>query len=174
MQVTLSLHRKVREQGTDYPRCVVSGPAGGNSGPRSSRRRLVTPAGVSIPFDGSLKRRLRIYLSPEPMNPGGSFSEHREARAAAAMMRPAVAIGILAPTPFIVAAASRRPAHRILRLEGVAVSKGAWRRARARTDDPLRPGHMGPVIGPAEGRTCWLCPPYGSFQRGIAGRRDRS
>jgi hypothetical protein len=30
MQVTLSLHRKVREQGTDHPRCVVSGPAGEN------------------------------------------------------------------------------------------------------------------------------------------------
>jgi hypothetical protein len=28
MQVTLSLHRKVREQGTDHPRCVVSGSAG--------------------------------------------------------------------------------------------------------------------------------------------------
>jgi hypothetical protein len=30
MRVTLSPHRKVREQGTDHPRCFVSGPAGEN------------------------------------------------------------------------------------------------------------------------------------------------
>jgi len=42
------------------------------------------------------------------------------------------------------------------------VGKDAQRHTHAvETDGRLRRGHAEPVIGPAKGRTRWLCPPYG-------------